>query len=126
MSSPIPSTLRFSIVHAVASRDFTLLERPPFRFHAITLTRRCCRVGAVHSIKSRHPAFEIEVRFTPNSGHRAPLIRSPRQHAQLERIVLKLSEMMAEVHVQAAGRMSEPEPILERHRAKAGLGAQRK
>ena len=61
------------------------------------------------------------VRFTPNSGHRAPLIRSP----QLERVVSKLSELMAEVHVQAAGRMSEPEPILERHRAKAGLGAQR-
>ena len=65
------------------------------------------------------------VRFTPNSGHRALLIRSPRRHAQLERVVSKLSELMAEVHMQAAGRMSEPEPILERHRAKAGLGAQR-
>ena len=63
MSSPIPSTLRFSIVHAVASRDFTLLERPPFRFHAITLTRRCCRVGAVHSIKSGHSALDRDVCF---------------------------------------------------------------
>jgi hypothetical protein len=44
---------------------------------------------------------------------------------QIEAALLKLSNLLAEIHMTTSGRMKEIQPLLERQQAQAGIGDQR-